>query len=97
MSNGKHNPLLDPKTGHTVYAPEGLPQQDVLGVAPQPHMAEPAKPDHMMTDITHDEMAAGKRASDYYSQRRQAELDYGKNFALRRIERIKEHHLTHKK
>jgi hypothetical protein len=94
----KHNPLLDPHSGSehtTVYAPEGLPKNDVLGTAPTPHMSEPIKSDHMMTDITFDEMTAGKKASDYYSQRRQAELDYGKNFALRRVERIKEHHIVH--
>jgi hypothetical protein len=46
--------------------------------------------DHMMTDITHDEMVAGKKAADQYSQRRQAELDYGKRFAERRIARTQE-------
>ena len=80
-----HNPL----TKTTTHAPEGLPKQTVPGAAPKPHMAAPAHPDLMMTDITQEELTAGKKASEFYAQRRQAELDYGAKFAERRMEKIK--------
>jgi hypothetical protein len=81
-----HNPL----TKTTTHAPEGLPKQTVSGVAPKPHMAVPGQVDLRMTDITQEEMTAGKKASDFYSQRRQAELDYGGKFMERRMAKIKE-------
>ena len=72
----------------TVSPPKPPDQEQVIGEPPTPHMAEPEKPDLSMTDATLDEMEAGKKAADVYARRRQAELDYGKNFVSKRKERI---------
>jgi hypothetical protein len=74
--------------------PEDIPKEteesEVLGSAPISQMAEPAPLDHMMTDITVEEMAAGKKAAEQYAKRREAEFNYGKKFAARRNARIME-------
>jgi hypothetical protein len=93
----KPNPLTTKTVIYTPPAtsltpdPEDIPKNNSeMGSPPAAHMTTVDSVDHMMTDITHDEMAAGKRAADQYSQRRQAELDYGKRFAERRIARTQE-------
>lgn len=72
----------------TLTPPEPEPIVETIGLPPTPHMAEPETTDLLMTDITVDEMEAGKQASTQYAKRRQAELDYGKNFLARRSNKI---------
>lgn len=81
---------IPPLTSLTKDPPDIEEPEEVLGSAPAPQMAEQEPLDHMMTDITVAEMSAGKKAADQYAKRREAEFNYGRNFAARRNARIME-------
>jgi len=86
---------VKPETQESIYLPPltSLTQpvikgEEVMGIQPDPKMAEPTPLSPLMTDITMEEMKAGKQASDQYARRRKAEMDYGKNFSARRLTKI---------
>ena len=69
--------------------PDNQKENQVLGEAPSPKMAPIGSEDQLLTDITMQEIAAGKQAAAQYERRRQAEFTYGKTFVAKRNERIK--------
>lgn len=87
--------IFEPALTSLTPDPSGMPEdpstssgESVLGEAPAPQMAAPSRVDMLMTDITLEEMKAGQKAAETYAKRRQAEIDYGKNFAARRSAKI---------
>ena len=60
-----------------------------IGAPPVDLMAPTDTSEGLYTDATYDEIDAGRRASEAFAKRRKAELEYGKNYAVRRKAAVK--------